>query len=321
MYKYGIVDITVYSIIDYLIFQYLLTVTKTNIVVSLFMRLNFLFILYLLLPQWISQKFWSDNFVQFLSLLNVSHNDDGRDTYNPDDYKAGNNFGSDKSRLSHIEGQLLAQFMNENNPERILEIGPGSGFFSRQIIENASVREYISIEVNASFSRYLEKATSSYDVVSLHYNADYKELDINSFETDTIIAIECFHHMHDRQEFLKIAIQNMTNLQHIVFHDPAHYLPRILRLLRKLPRYIKGESAQNDSSWSTHHFLTIGEFRSLEKLHPNININFKLHFGSRFAPLAKFLMAIERCIGCKTNRYLLSRYFATSMSGVITIPK
>ncbi|MDA9672590.1 class I SAM-dependent methyltransferase [Alphaproteobacteria bacterium] len=285
------------------------------------MKLNFLFILYLLLPQWISQKFWSYQFVQFLSSLNVSHNNKGRDTYNPDDYKGGENFDSNNSRLLHLEGQFLEQFMHKKNPERILEMGPGSGFFSRQIIEYASVTEYVSLEVNTSFSRYLEKTTASYDVISHHYNTDYKKLNINTFKSDTIVAIECFHHMHDRQEFLKTAIKNMPNLQGIVFHDPTHYLPRILRLLKKLPRYIRSKTAQNDKSWSTHHFLTIGEFRSLEKSCPNISITFQPCFGPRFAPIAKVLMTVEQGIGWKKDRYPLSRYFMTSMSGIITIPK
>ena len=103
--------------------------------------------------------------------------------------------------------------------------------------------------------------------VSLHYNADYKELDINSFETDTIIAK---HHLHDNN----ISRRGKNKFAAYRFR---HYLP--LKTIGKLPRgglkmTVRGRHIIFDH-WRC----------------ANININFKLH-DSRFAPLAKFLMAM-----------------------------
>ena len=231
------------------------------------------------------------------------------------------NFVNNDNRLVYLEGMLLQKFLSKNHPKNIAEIGPGSGFFTRQILDHASLEEYISLEVNSSFSNYLENVTLDYGIKTKHFNADYKSLDMSNFTCDTIIAIECFYHMHDRQEFIDQVIREMPYLQNIVFHDPAHYLPRLLRLLRKMPRYFWAQSAKNDSSWSTHHFLTIGEFRRLEKMHPETEITFQPNFGPRFYHLAKWLMAIERIFGPDKQRYPLSRYLMTSISGIITLSK
>lgn len=280
------------------------------------MSTNIVFLLYILLPLRISQIFWTQKFKNSIASLNLEHNDTGRETYNPHQYKNAMNFQNKKKRTTRREGKLLQTFLEKHNPKRIMEIGPGSGFFTQQIFEHESVTKYVSLEVNKSFSDYLKKVTKKYKIERQFIQCDFKSLDLSSFDTDTIIAIECFHHLHDRQEFLNAALSEMPNLRRVFFYDPAHYLPRILRLLKKLPRYILSGKAKNPSSWSTHHFLTIGEFLPLKRNFTSVEIQFEPQFGPRLETTARILMKLERALGLK-DTFPISKFLMSSISGQI----
>ena len=283
------------------------------------MRITIFYFFYILLPLRFTKRFWSSEFEEFINRLNKEHNDTGRNTYNPQQYSSGENFESNNNRLKHIKGSQLAEFLDKSCPKHIVEVGPGSGFFTRQLIECPSVESYTSIEVNKSFTQYLENMTKKYDLETHFINEDYKSIALNELRCDCIVAIECLHHMHDRTDFLKKALNQIPNLRCMYFHDPVHYLPRLLRLLRKTPMYLRSRSAYQDSSWSTHHFMTIGEFEMLRSQYPQLNIEYQPVIGPRLGAIAKVFTAVENLWPTTRRTYPLSRYFMTSIGVTVSI--
>ena len=281
---------------------------------------NIKFTFYILLPLSTSKRFFSPDFKFFLNNFNLFHNDLGRAAYNPDDYKNGQNFTNEMERSCFVEGRLLDRFLKDFRPKKVLELGPGSGFFTRQIFDTPALVEYTSIEVNASFSNYLAEAMSGSHLINSHLNKDYKQIDLSKLTSDTIIAISCLHHMHDRLDFLDKAICEMPNLRLIFFHDPAHYLPRLIKLLIKLPRYLVSNVANSNSAWATHHFITIGEFNSLKKRHPKIAVKFIPELTKKMPLLTESVLLLEKFL--RLDRYYpLSRFFITSLAVCITIQR
>ncbi|MFL2831403.1 MAG: class I SAM-dependent methyltransferase [Candidatus Puniceispirillaceae bacterium] len=276
------------------------------------MKKTILFLFYILLPLYWTKRLFSQKFWQELSRINEGFNND-RGTYNPKDYKGGENFESEEDRTEHLEGFYLKKFLEQNQPKSVLEIGPGAGFYTRQIVDFPSVDRYRSIEINTVFSSYLSEIVQRENLSATHVTGDYKQVDWADWDCDTIFVIETLHHMHDRTEFILKALAELKNLKHIISYEPTHYLPRIGRLLRKTPKYIKNKSYQLDRAWGTHHFLTIGEFKSIKKKHPNIKITFTPTFGKRLKPIATILQAIEGILPFARRYYPLSRFFMTSI--------
>ena len=297
------------------------TLAKESLDVNTIKKIKtyFVFFAYILLPLAMTRKYWTSEFIDFLNSYNPVHNDLGRNTYNPEDYKSGQNFLNEGNRLSKHEGQQLDQFLREYRPEHVLEIGPGSGFFSRQIFDADSVIKYTSLEVNSSFCLYLDEATKAFPIETTNINFDYKEVPLNEIDCDTIVAISSLHHMHDRTEFLTEALGSMNHLKQIFIFDPAHYLPRVIKLFRKLTKYWKTNAAFVDSAWSTHHFITVGEFNKLKSKFPGISICYIPIPAKGLQKLTTAISSIEKILWLK-NHFPISRFFMTSLCVVIRVP-
>ena len=99
-----------------------------------------LFFAYILIPLSTTRRYWHENFINFLNSTNPAHNNLGRTSYNPNDYKSGENFLNTDDRKSKLEGDL-DEFLKRFQPKS-LEIGPGSGFHTRQILHSKSLEQY-----------------------------------------------------------------------------------------------------------------------------------------------------------------------------------
>ena len=280
------------------------------------LKIYVLFFAYILLPLSTTRRYWHENFINFLNSTNPAHNNLGRTSYNPNDYKSGENFLNTDDRKSKLEGRRLDEFLKRFQPKKVLEIGPGSGFHTRQILDSKSLEQYTSLEVNSSFCRYLNDAMRSYPIKTVNINKDFKEVQLSEIDCDTIIAISSLHHMHDRTEFLTEALTSIPNLRSIFIFDPAHYLPRVIKLTRKLKRYWQTNGAFLDAAWSTHHFLTIGEFKKIKTRFPNVSIEYIPVPSNKFQRVSSFIMGVENKLGL-TKRLPISRFFLTSLCVII----
>ncbi len=78
------------------------------------------------------------------------------DYFSPEKYNAGLSFDSDENRLNSWRGQYIQNVLETEKPQKILEIGPGSGYYTRQIVESPSVQHYSGVDINEHFLTFLE---------------------------------------------------------------------------------------------------------------------------------------------------------------------
>lgn len=89
-------------------------------------------------------------------LANYNFNNIREDYFNPELYNQGSSFDSKENRLKYPRGRIIQYFLEKCCPKNVLEIGPGSGFFTKQIVEYPSVRKYIAYDINTNFLIFIE---------------------------------------------------------------------------------------------------------------------------------------------------------------------
>ena len=237
-----------------------------------------------------------------------------RPTYNPDDYKDGQNFNSEKDRMKFVEGRMLKEFLEKRQPKDVLEIGPGSGFFSRTVLEAASLEKYTALELNQFFGEYLDKSISDRQGSVPHtvLIGDYDQ--VREFPFDTIVALSSIHHIPDREQML-MDFARLSKGDFVLFaFDATHYIPRVVRLLKKVPKYIRSRSYADIGSWSTHHFVSIREYQAIcDKIGAKI-----LSATPVVGPRAMKLIGLLTKFGFSEER--LKQIFSTSIGVEILIP-
>lgn len=185
----------------------------------------------------------------------------------PENYGGGKIFDSEGSRIKDSKGFLLARYLEENQPESVIEIGPGSGFQTRAICEFPSVRKYIGVDINPAFIDFLrarlgkvvkQKTNFSFEL----FSGDFESMSIP--KADSLILLSAIHHIPDRFELFDWAAKVLKPGGTIFSFDPSHYFPRMQLLLRKFLReYYKAEYRSELANYSTHSFCTSGEFRRI----------------------------------------------------------
>lgn len=269
----------------------------------LFSKMSFL--QYILKP---NQSVWEsldDAQRKTIKRINFGYNS-YRPSYTPEGYKLGQNFLSEESRTKFLEGRLLTEFLENREPEKVLEIGPGSGFYSKLIVDCPSVKHYTAVEINQFFGEYLDTCIKDNSDIDHHVIiGDYDQ--VTAFDFDAVVAMSSLHHIPDRARMLahfsKLSDRDFT----LFAFDPAHYIPRIVRLLRKVPRYMRNRTYANESSWSTHHFVRIGEFEDICR---NNNAEIvAIHYVN--GPRSKAIINVLRMVGFSHS--FLQAIFSTSI--------
>jgi SAM-dependent methyltransferase len=238
---------------------------------------------------------------------NLSYNDE-RGDYTPEKYQKGKSFESPQPRRDDMDGRWLLRFLERHHPVSVLECGPGSGFLSRAIVEHPSVARFIGVDVNKSFIDYLECQISAFKqtkkIDSQFFLGDIKTISVDR-PVDAVLFSSSLHHIPDRLAVFEHLAKIVRPGGWVVCIEPAHYLPRLRHLWKKLckPGYLDNMTS-SISSLSTHHFCTYGEFAKLAKRSGSFRIVEHGYGGHGKALVAKLLNKLFRMLGASDSPWL-----------------
>lgn len=226
---------------------------------------------------WRGDKVWenlSEEERQIVKKANLWHNVERDDYKNPEKYgeiriKGGESWDSEEDRLAIARGKILNEVLEKVKPEGVLEIGPGTGFFTKLVCQKKFVRRYVGLDIGQSFLDYLsvrlhylknEKIDFSFELL----NGDFYQMDFKE-KFDFILLLSTTHHIPNRVELFQKLDSFLKKGGTILSIDPSHYYLRKIHLLKKIPVYLKKYYYSNIENLSTHHMLNLEEYKKLVK--------------------------------------------------------
>jgi SAM-dependent methyltransferase len=238
------------------------------------------YLAYLLLRNDIGWKMLSNDEKRMVIEANRKHNVHRPDYSNPELYginrhTGGENWDNFQLRQDDIRAQTLLSLLNDKRAVKVLEVGPGAGFHTRLICEHSTVREYTAVDIGRAFLDYLSPRLEKIKVQkNFKYNlisGEITEIDLAE-KFDLIILLSTVHHIPNRTELFRKLCDMLTDEGVIFCFDPSHYLPRILRLIRKcvFDGYLRKEFYLKNVS--THHMCSLGEYKRITGQMKNLKI-------------------------------------------------
>lgn len=232
-----------------------------------FLNSKYRFYLYLVLQNRFVQKLICKEEKQIIQKKNNEHNN-FRPDYNYKDYQSGKNWSTFKVEDDY-RGWLKFIPLFENK-SRVLEIGPGSGYYSRFICENDNVEHYSFCELNIDLKNSLIDNLKKLQTAKKNFTFNSIDIDFlenkNDEKYDCIFFFSSFHHIPNRKEYFDKCFESLNPKGKIVFFEPTHLILRIIFLTIKFFKiyrhFNKNEILKN---CSTHAFCTLGEFKSISK--------------------------------------------------------
>lgn len=228
-------------------------------------------LIYIFLQNRFSWKYINENERELIKNYNDLHNNYRDDYLDPLKYgtvrvEGGENWESTSSRLDKVKGQFINSALLTINPQSVLEVGPGAGFYTKMIFNYPSVKRMEVVDINSNFVNYLSKiimkSNSENKIFKCHVGDIIALQQVNN-TFDMIILNSTVHHIPERDHlFLKLGgLLNPNGF--IVAYDPTHYLIRIIQLLFKIPTFLSSKFIYNGCNFSTHHFCTLAEYKSI----------------------------------------------------------
>lgn len=269
---------------------------------------------YLILQNRFVQRFISEDDKIKIDEINNKYNNIRTD-YNFKDYQLGKNWDS------FIEGQdyrdWIKYFPVFDRNVRVLEIGPGSGYYSRFICENEKVESYFFCELNINFREYLinnlnklQQKKKNFDFYA--YDKDFLK-EKSDYKFDYIFFLSSFHHIPNRVNYFKKCFNSLSLGGKIIFIEPTHYLFRIFSIFKKfLTNYRKYNKEKILENCSTHAFCTYREFKYISK-------NFSEAHEQKYYWIVKSkkIKKILSFVKIKFIKNFIKKYFSAEMVVII----
>lgn len=234
---------------------------------------------------------------------NLEYNNEREDYRNPHSYRGDQSFDTPPDPAGSAENAWLKTFLETHNPAAVVEIGPGSGYFTRTIVEHASVRLYRGVDVNSTFLRFLGERLGAFGKNDLEFGTAprLEDLDVASF--DAVVLMNTLHHIPNRLDLFRQLHRLLKPGGKVLTADPSHYLPRIRQLLGKIrtPRYVENLVAGR-SPVGTHHFCTLGESRKIAKKTSFRIVRYRVDAGWRFIPV-RVINRMVNALGLQADSY------------------
>jgi SAM-dependent methyltransferase len=274
-----------------------------------FLNSKISFFFYLILQNRFIQILSSKEELNKVKKINYNHNN-FREDYNFDDYQAGKNWNSFKTEDDYRG--YLKYFPSFNNKVKVLEIGPGSGYYSKYICENINTEHYSFYEINLNFKKKmlnelkLLKKNSFFEFRAI--NKNFLDLSVKN-KYDFIFFISSFHHIPDRKAYFEKCFNSLNKGGKIYFFEPTHYIFRILSIIRKFFRIYKYYSKKDIlEHCGTHAFLTISEYKYISKRYDN---NYILE--NYWIVRSKKINCILKYVKINFLKYFIKKYFSSEM--------
>lgn len=208
---------------------------------------------------------------QFILQANLFFNNQRDDYKTPQNYgksrvEGGENWDSLSNRKLLPRGAIIEKALEQIKPKSVLEIGPGGGFFTKQICEKPYVKEYVGLDIVKPFLDYLEPKLQKIKYQKKDFNfdlvcEDFFKLDYKN-KFDLVVLLSTVHHIPNRNELFHKMWGVLKNQGFILAIDPSNYLMRKIHLFKNIPTYLK-KSYQTPTHLSTHHFCSFEEYKSI----------------------------------------------------------
>ncbi len=200
------------------------------------------------------------------ALLEICRSENNKMYADPKNYDREHK--SPDSPMNTKNGRIISRIMGICSPESVLEIGPGSGFYTELLLGFPSVKNYIGVDITETFVDYLKANLLPKYHGGKKVNfvcGDLLKQDFSS-KFDLIIFISSLHHIPNRTEVIQKCKDLLTERGRIIIIEPRHGIPRVLTLIRKIFRnYCKRSYWQDASNLVTHHFMTFSEIKYIAK--------------------------------------------------------
>lgn len=149
--------------------------------------------------------------------------------------------------------------LSGNHQAEVLELGSGSGFFSRRLIKEC--RHLEIHDINPHFLHYVADLLKREGNVNFSLNSSdlYKFNSNRKF--DAVLFFGTLHHLNRRVKVLSQISKYLKSPGYVLLVEPTHNLKRVVRILYKAA----SQYLWDGTKVVTHDFLTHGEVRSWGK--------------------------------------------------------
>lgn len=273
---------------------------------------------YYILPSHISYQFLNQEDKSKIDKANYDHNNFRSDYFDPNKYQGGMSWHSnDLFKKSDYRGYLnYLEKVLKSNPKNILEIGLGTGFYTKNLVFNPSTEYYCGIDINHNFITFMKKIFKD-EKKSLNINyeliqGDISKMNMSNKKYDLIVFLSSFHHLFHR----KLIIDKLHKLSNqnglIIMIEPTHYIPRLVKILVKgFGKYFKKKYWKENNNLAIHHMVSINEIKYYIKDKFNIKT---ISFLKQSNTANKYLNFIK-----KINKNFFLKYFSSEV--VIVLKK
>jgi SAM-dependent methyltransferase len=229
--------------------------------------------LYLMLRNDIGWRLLSSDEKRRVMEANRYHNTERHDYAVPSEYgrqrcRGGENWDGWHVRNGDHRYTSLLRLLNRIRPKRVLEVGPGAGFYSRAICECDSVQHYSAIDIGQAFLDYLTpRLTQLQQLKKLEFElvcGDVTRISLRN-EYDLVVMFSTVHHIPNRIELFSQLSSCLGDGGRILCCDPSHYLFRWIHLLKHCVKgeFLKKTYYSDPHRMGTHHMCSRGEYEAI----------------------------------------------------------
>jgi len=222
------------------------------------------FLLYLVLPQPKKMAFLPSELRGQLDRINLAVNVGMYSGLGATAYDATHSY-ADAEHHEYPAQQLVEEAWAGQRYGRALELGAGSGYFTRIIAHRAD--SVTALEPVPDMRRVLREGCEAHGIGNVEVlPASAAELSerLPPASVDSAFLIQSLHHMHRRPELFEALGRLVRPGGRLLMVEPHHNLRRAARLARKWVKYYRARAFwSQEAAWATHDFLTRGELRAL----------------------------------------------------------
>ena len=196
------------------------------------------------------------------------------------------------AELDHHEypaQQLVGDAWPRDGYGRALELGAGSGYFTRLIARHADT--VTAVEPVPDMQLVLREGCERHGIANVEVlSASAAEMPerLPAASVDSAFLIQSLHHMHRRPSIFEALSRVVRPGGRLLIVEPHHNLRRVARLARKWVKYYRRRDFwSRELAWATHDFLTCGELRALCRhggFHPPRITGYWFPYMSRLLP-------------------------------------